>query len=581
MTEQNNPIYLYYTTVNDSYIPQMRAAGTNLNEEMPYGKGAYLSSSANARMGVDYTLINDSDWCEEDCVRLGQEYYTMDKFAEYVASVIKTDDIDLVKKTLDIMRQKYFGDMPSNTDLYDKLGIIPHTNVHKEKQRVVDAILYSYSKNYSPTATTEELRGYTFETRDVLTNFLQTFRVDAHELVKGMKYHNGLLSLETCGCLKNTSAVGSFLRLYDIGEIDRYDCVPPDIRDNQEKFIDKAGEFIEAISHSTALFKNLDTSRVSEKFQANVDKLNDLIRYNPQDELLKKLNEYLTEYRGLLQLRKKQRAKHKAYYDKVRQGIRIPFEERKDLPTLPEMHEVRDKLLKMSSELVKFYIENAPIAEVYQAVTTIEPNNTLNERIERFRTIYNIDSFDVPVITQDMSKPDDLSMKCIEQMSQGKAQPQPNKALEFQLVVLNPESVVPSHRMGMDTKGKWEEITSPNPHKTISRTSVTRVPQKILATLDGMEIFSTSIQQGEMRLIANEEALNKLSSRQQCVLGRLLETHRVDFENIGTEEKPICALKKESIPNFQIAMRAIRRAKLENKNLPRGIHPQVQANAGR
>lgn len=582
MTERKDPVYLYYTTVNDSCIPQMRPAGTNLEEKMPYGKGAYLSLSSNARMGVDYTLGHEADWKEQDCVRLGNEYYTMDKFAEHIASVVHTDNIDLVKKTLELVRQKYMGEMPDKIDLYEKLGIVPYTYVHKEAQRVVDAIVFSYGKNFSPTATQNQLSGYTFEPRDVLSGNLQTFRVDVKTLPftrqvgEKEKLCNGHRSLEEQGCLRGYSAVGSFLTIYGIGDIDRVD---PRVCDDQEAFIDKASEFVELISRPSAVWKNLDASQVSDTFKYTVDMVHDYLKPIPGAE--EKMAKYLAEYRSLLVQRKTQRNKHKDYYDLVRQGVPISSELRKELPTIPEMSNVRERLLEMSKLLVTTYIEGMPLADVYRAMTENVADKDLPQRIAKIREVYGFEAFDVPVVTQDMSKPNDQVLQIMKYATDGKVQPQPNKAMEIQLVVLNPEIIVPTHRMGVDTKGKWEPIESADKHKTVSRTSVTRFPKKLLASIDGMEIFQPSMQQGEMRLIANEESLNKLSSRQQVVLEHLMEMYRVDFENIGSNANPICALKKDSVDNFHSAMRVVRRAKLETQNLPRGVVAQSLANTGR
>lgn len=582
MTERTDPVYLYYTTVNDSYIPQMRAAGTNLQEQMPYGKGAYLSLSSNARMGVDYTLGQEADWKEQDCVRLGNEYYTMDKFAEHIASVVHTDNIDLVKKTLELVRQKYMGEIPNDVNCYEKLGIVPCTYVHKEAQRVVDAIVFSYGQNFDASATQPQLSGYTFEPRDVLSGNLQTFRVDVKTLPftrqvgEKEKLCNGHCSLESQGCLRGYSAVGSFLTIYGIGDIDRVD---PRVCDDQEAFIDKASEFVELISRPSAVFKNIDASQVSDTFKHTVDMVHDYLKPIPGAE--EKMAKYLAEYRSLLVQRKIQRNKHKEYYDLVRQGVPISSELRKELPTIPEMKNVRERLLEMSKLLVTTYIEGMPLADVYRAMTENVADKDLPQRIAKIREVYGFEAFEVPVVTQDMSKPNDQVMKIMDYVTDGKAKPQPNKAMEIQLVVLNPEIIVPTHRMGVDTKGKWEPIESADKNKTVSRTSVTRFPKKMLAGIDGMEIFQPRMQQGEMRLVANEEALNKLSSREQIVLGHLMEMYRVDFENIGTKDEPICALKKDSVDNFHSAMRVIRRAKLESQNLPRGVVAQSLANTGR
>ncbi len=582
MTERKNPLYLYYTTVNDSYIPQMRAAGTNLEEKMPYGKGAYLSVSPNAQMGVDYTLGQEADWKEQDCVRLGNEYYTMDKFAEYIASVIKTDNIELVKKTLELVRQKYMGEMANDVNYYEKLGIVPYTYVHKEPQRVVDAIVFSYGKNFNPSATQDKLTGYTFEPRDVLSGNLQTFRVDAKSLPftrqvgEKSKLCDGVQTLKSQDCLRGYSAVGSFLTIYGIGDVDRADA---HVFDDQEAFIDKASEFVELISRPSAISKNIDASQVSDTFKHTVDMVQEHIKYEPKDN--EELNKRLVEYHALLVQRKMQRKKHKEYYDLVRQGVPISADLRKGLPTIPEMKNVRERLLNLSKALVTEYIEGMPLADVYRAMTENVADKDLPQRIEKIREVYGFEAFEVPVVTQDRSKPDDQQMKIMDYSTDGKAKPQPNKAMEIQLVVLNPEIIVPTHRMGVDTKGKWEPIESADKHKTVSRTSVTRFPKKMLAGIDGMEIFQPRMQQGEMRLVANEEALNKLSSREQIVLGHLMEMYRVDFENIGTKDEPICALKKDSVDNFHSAMRVIRRAKLESQNLPRGVVAQSLANTGR
>lgn len=563
MEEQQKPVNFYYNTINGGYVPEIRPAGTDLSAQIPYGQGAYLSLSPNAALGVDYTQSGENEWKMQDCVRLGDEYYTFDQFVKHVAATIGTKDVELVRSTLDIVRQRALGeidDIDVNA-LYDKLNI-PRYDDLDERHRIVDTIVFSHSASFS-SATHPELSGFLFEPREVMSGCFQTFKGDVHTLGDIV---NGVGTLEQYHRLEKYGSLGAFYRICNIGDIDRVDVTTEEL----DKFINAANNFINSVK-DTALLENADSTRVTDKFQRTVDLITDYM-LDVGNEPHPELEEKLSQYSSLHAQRMADRKAHEEVLSWYRAGKRPPLEVRQKLPTLPEQKRVIDELVRVSKELVDFYITEYPIADVYRALTHNVPEDELSQRVQKIQEVLDVHAFAVPVITQDMLEPTDDALRVAEYVSDGKSKMTPNKAMEIQIVVLNPEKVKPQQRMGVDTKGKWMDMENES-DCVFSRTSTTRYPKGILASLDKMELFQPMAYQGKDCIAVNPETARQVSDRERSVLVSLLQKNNVDIQPVTVNGEERYIVTPETRENFEKVKRIMRRAHLESKNLPRGVVP--------
>ncbi len=561
MEEQQKPVYCYYNTINGGYVPEMRVAGTKLNEHMQYGKGAYLSVSQNAVLGVDYTKGSEEAWTMQDCVRLNDQYYTMDQFVELVASEIDTKDVELVRSTLDFLRRQRFGEIAPETDLHDALGVSRIKYADRERLRVVDTILFSMGQNFS-SRTLPELTGFTFEPREVLTDCLQSYRADVRTLENIV---DGTRTLEQERCMKDYGPVGALCAIHGInGDIDSVSVTTAEL----DAFIDVAQKFIHSVKNS-AVITNIDSERVTDRYQHIVDLVNNGVTgicdtHHPE------LQEKLSEYETLIRCRRQHKKAHDEVYAYYRDGKQPPVDVRKKLPTIPDEKRTLQQLVRTSKELVSWYMNEYPIADIYRALTETVPNEQLPERLQKIQEVLGFNAFAAPVVTQDMLEPHDDMLHIAQYLSDGKSQMIPNKAMEIQIVVLDPETVKPIQRMGVDTKGKWEEMSA-DVDTVVSKTSTTRYPKSILASLDKMELFQPVIYKGEDRIGVNMSAAEKVSAREGFVLANLFQEHGIEFQTVDTNGEETYLISRETQENYEKVRRMMRRAHLEGKNLPRGV----------